>query len=83
MPKLSNVNSVSGYSAVVLPPTCWSNVLPDISESTVPLSAAKRDLLTVYPVSSLILPVRTTFKNSIFSGAAALAPKLLYCPEPK
>ncbi len=76
--KLSNVISVSGYSADVLPLTVFVNVLPFKSEFTVPLSAANRGFSIEKPVSSFIEPVRTTFIKEACPGKSALAPKLLY-----
>jgi len=76
--KLSNVISVSGYSAVALPFTSLVNFLPLISELTVPLSPAKSGFSILKPVSSFIEPVKTTLTNSAGPGKSAEAPKLLY-----
>ena len=81
--KLSNVISVSGYSGDVLVTICFVNVLPEISEFTVPLSAANRGFSIENPLSSFIEPVRTSLIYSAATGTSALAPKLLYWPLPK
>ena len=77
--KLSNVISVSGFSAVVLPVTRLINVLLFNSSATVPALALAYKFFSISnPVSSLTLPDNSILTKAAACGSSAEAPKLLY-----